>query len=809
MSPQRKSQQIANPLRRNVAIVAHVDHGKTTLVDALLRQSGAFRANQQVADRVMDNTDLERERGITILAKNTAVHYKDLLINIVDTPGHADFGGEVERTLSMVDGIMLLVDASEGPLPQTRFVLRKALERGLPPIVVLNKIDRPDARWQEVLNEVYDLFIDLDATEDQIEFPVLYTNARDGYASTDAAIKGEDLQPLFEAIVEHVPPPRGNPDAPLQLLVANLDASDYLGRIAIGRIFNGTVRLNDSVAVVKLGGAVQNTKVTKLFSFDGLKRIEIERAFAGDIVCLAGIEDITIGETITDPENLMPMPPIAIDEPTVSMIFGVNTSPMAGKDGQYVTSRNLRDRLERELLGNVSLRVEDTESPEQLKVFGRGELQLSILIEMMRREGFEVQVSRPEIVTKDIDGVKMEPVEDLVIDVPEDFQGVVIAQAGQRRGVISKMVNHGSGRVRLEFRIPARGLIGFRSQFLTDTKGTGIMNHLFAGWEPWHGMIGARANGALVADRVGIATAYAIYNLQERGEIFIEPGTMVYEGMIIGENARVNDMDVNVCKEKKQTNMRASSADEAIRICPAPEAEPGAGDRVHQRGRARRDHAEEHPPAKASPRVESAPEEGRHRELRPDGHRIATSYHEVAGPEAAGISPRAPGRPSAGPGLRVCVGRVPRSGPAVHAPAHPAAEARTGVEPATEEGGDRGLRGDFGLMTTARSLRITAGTRETPAEVGVARGFCHDRRVGEGFHEVRVRDETGRAPAAEARKGTADVGVESEQLLFAVLRADAHAIRRVEAEDARLHAARRAAGARCTPESALERPVAR
>ena len=568
MSPQRKSQQIANPLRRNVAIVAHVDHGKTTLVDALLRQSGAFRANQQVADRVMDNTDLERERGITILAKNTAVHYKDLLINIVDTPGHADFGGEVERTLSMVDGIMLLVDASEGPLPQTRFVLRKALERGLPPIVVLNKIDRPDARWQEVLNEVYDLFIDLDATEDQIEFPVLYTNARDGYASTDAAIKGDDLQPLFEAIVEHVPPPRGNPDAPLQLLVANLDASDYLGRIAIGRIFNGTVRLNDSVAVVKLGGAVQNTKVTKLFSFDGLKRIEIERAFAGDIVCLAGIEDITIGETITDPENLMPMPPIAIDEPTVSMIFGVNTSPMAGKDGQYVTSRNLRDRLERELLGNVSLRVEDTESPEQLKVFGRGELQLSILIEMMRREGFEVQVSRPEIVTKDIDGVKMEPVEDLVIDVPEDFQGVVIAQAGQRRGVISKMVNHGSGRVRLEFRIPARGLIGFRSQFLTDTKGTGIMNHLFAGWEPWHGMIGARANGALVADRVGIATAYAIYNLQERGEIFIEPGTMVYEGMIIGENARVNDMDVNVCKEKKQTNMRASSADEAIRIVP-------------------------------------------------------------------------------------------------------------------------------------------------------------------------------------------------------------------------------------------------
>ncbi|MGH9236675.1 MAG: translational GTPase TypA [Vicinamibacterales bacterium] len=568
MSPHRKSQQIANPLRRNVAIVAHVDHGKTTLVDALLRQSGAFRANQQVAERVMDNTDLERERGITILAKNTAVHYHDLLINIVDTPGHADFGGEVERTLSMVDGVMLLVDASEGPLPQTRFVLRKALERGLPPIVVLNKIDRPDARAKEVLNEVYDLFIDLDATEDQIEFPVLYTNARDGYASTESGTRGEDLRPLFDAIVEHVPPPKGDPGAPLQMLVANLDASDYLGRIAIGRIFNGTVRLNDDVAVMKLNAAPQQTRVTRLFAFDGLKRVEIESAAAGDIVCLAGIEDITIGETISDPEHLVAMPPIAVDEPTVSMIFGVNTSPMSGKDGQYVTSRNLRERLDRELLGNVSVRVEDTDSPEQMKVIGRGELQLSILIEMMRREGFEVQVSRPEIVTRDVDGVKMEPVEELVIDVPEDFQGVVIAQAGTRRGVLTKMVNHGSGRVRLEFRIPTRGLIGFRSQFLTDTKGTGIMNHLFAGWEPWHGAIGARSTGALVADRIGVATAYAIYNLQERGEIFVDPGVTVYEGMIIGENARPSDMDVNVTKEKKQTNMRASTADEAIRLIP-------------------------------------------------------------------------------------------------------------------------------------------------------------------------------------------------------------------------------------------------
>jgi GTP-binding protein len=552
-----------------VAIIAHVDHGKTTLVDALLRQSGAFRANQQVADRVMDNIDLERERGITIMAKNTAVHYRDLLINIVDTPGHADFGGEVERTLSMVDGVMLLVDASEGPLPQTRFVLRKALERGLPPIVVLNKIDRADARPKEVLNEVYDLFIDLDATEDQIEFPVLYTNAREGVATEDPASAGESLQPLFDAIVAHVPPPRGNPTAPLQMLVANLDSSDYLGRIAIGRIFNGTVRLNDPVTVLKLTGAEQQTRVTKLFAFDGLKRVEIEQASAGDIVCLAGIEDITIGETIADLEHKARIPPIAVDEPTVSMIFGVNTSPMAGRDGQYVTSRNLRDRLTRELLGNVSLRVEDTESPEQVKVVGRGELQLSILIEMMRREGYELQVSRPDIVTREIDGVRKEPVEDLVIDVPEEFQGVVIAQAGTRRGVLSRMVNHGSGRVRLEFRIPTRGLIGFRSQFLTDTKGTGIMNHLFAGWEPWHGAIPARSTGALVADRQGVATAYAIYNLQERGEIFVEPGTLVYEGMVIGENARPNDMDVNVTKEKKQTNMRASTADEAIRLIPA------------------------------------------------------------------------------------------------------------------------------------------------------------------------------------------------------------------------------------------------
>jgi GTP-binding protein len=559
---------IANPLRRNVAIIAHVDHGKTTLVDALLHQSGIFRANERVAERAMDNTDLERERGITILAKNTAVHYGETLINIVDTPGHADFGGEVERTLSMVDGVLLLVDASEGPLPQTRFVLRKALERRLTPIVVINKIDRPDARIQEVLNEIYDLFIDLDATEEQLEFPVLYTSARAGTSSTSATDGGQDLRPLFEAIIDYVPPPRGNPAAALQMLVANLDASDYLGRIAIGRVFNGQVRTGDQIAVCKLDGRIQQTKVTKLFAFEGLRRVDIQEAAAGDIVCLAGIEDITIGETIATVDNPVPIPPIAIDEPTVSMIFGVNTSPMSGRDGQFVTSRQIRDRLDRELLGNVSIRVEPTDTPEQMKVLGRGELQLSILIEMMRREGYELQVSRPDIVTRQTGSGTVEPVEDLVIDVAEEFQGVVIAQVGMRRGTMTRMVNHGSGRIRMEFRIPARGLIGFRSQFLTETKGTGIMNHLFAGWEPWHGAIPARATGALVADRAGVATAYAIWNLQERGEIFIEPGSQVYEGMIIGENARASDMDVNVTKEKKQTNMRASTADEAVRLIP-------------------------------------------------------------------------------------------------------------------------------------------------------------------------------------------------------------------------------------------------
>ena len=567
-SPVSHRHQVANPLRRNVAIVAHVDHGKTTLVDSMFQQAGVFRANERQTERAMDSNEIERERGITILAKNTAVHYKDIIINIVDTPGHADFGGEVERALTMVDGVLLLVDAAEGPLPQTRYVLRKAFERGLPAIVVVNKIDRGDARPKEVLNEVFDLFIDLDATEEQIEFPVLYTSGRAGTSSRDLDVPGEDLRPLFDAIVDYVPPPKGTPDAPLQLLVANLDASEYLGRIAIGRIFNGKVKVNDPIVVLKLDGTQTTTKVTKLFAFEGLKRVEIQEAAAGDIVCLAGIEDITIGETIASPEHPVAIPPIAIDEPTVSMIFGINTSPLSGRDGQYVTSRHLRERLQKELLGNVSIQVEDTDTPEQMKVLGRGELQLAILIEMMRREGFELQVSRPEIVTKDIDGQRMEPIEELIVDVAEDFQGVVIANCGIRRGTMTKMVNHGSGRVRLEFRIPARGLIGFRSQLLTDTKGTGIMNHLLAGWEPWHGPIASRLTGALVADRVGVCTAFAIANLQERGVMFVEPQMPTYEGMVVGENSRASDMDVNIGKEKKQTNMRASSADEAIRLVP-------------------------------------------------------------------------------------------------------------------------------------------------------------------------------------------------------------------------------------------------
>jgi GTP-binding protein len=553
---------------RNIAIIAHVDHGKTTLVDAMLRQSGVFRANQELVDRVMDSNDLERERGITILAKNTAVHYHDYKINIVDTPGHSDFGGEVERALKMVDGVMLLVDASEGPLPQTRYVLSKALEAKLPPILVINKIDRPDARAQEVLNEVYDLFIDLDASEDQLEFPVLYTNAKQGTATTDLKNDGENLQPLFEAIVKTIPEPRGDADGPLQILVANLDYSDYLGRLAIARVFNGTLHNGDEASIAKLDGSFHKVKISKLFSFDGLKRIDIDQTELGDIVAVAGVEGITIGETITNVENPAPLPHIAIDEPTIAMLFTVNTSPFAGREGQYVTSRNLRDRLDKELLTNVSITVQETDTTDSFKVMGRGELQLSILLEMMRREGYELAVGKPEIVTKRIDSKLMEPVELLTVDIPQEFVGVVMEKLGMRKAEMRNMHDHGYGRVRLEFRVPSRGLIGLRSEMLTDTRGTIVMNSLFDGYTEWQGEIPHRLTGALVADRNGATTAYALYNLQERGELFVGPGVDVYEGMIVGENSRDNDLDVNAVREKKLTNMRSSTADDAIRLVP-------------------------------------------------------------------------------------------------------------------------------------------------------------------------------------------------------------------------------------------------
>jgi GTP-binding protein len=559
---------IQNQSIRNIAIIAHVDHGKTTLVDAMLMQSGIFRDNEQVADRVMDSNELERERGITILAKTTGVRYGGIKINIVDTPGHSDFGGEVERALKIVDGVMLLVDASEGPLPQTRYVLVKALEAKLPPIVVINKIDRPDERIQEVLNEIYDLFIDLDATEDQLDFPVIYTNAKEGIAKLSPEGEAVNLRPLFDAIVQHIPPPVGDSESVLQLLVANLDYSDYLGRIAIGRVFSGTLNRGDEVAIAKLDGTFQKTRITKLYSFEGLKRVDETVGRSGDILAIAGVEGITIGETITSAETPKPLPNIQIDEPTIAMTFTINTSPFSGKEGHYVTSRNLRDRLDKELLTNVSIKVEEAGGPDAYKVMGRGELQLAILIEMMRREGFELMVGKPEILTRTVNGKLHEPLELLVIDCPESFVGVVIEKLGSRKGKMAKMVNHGSGRVRLEFHIPSRGLIGLRSEMLTDTKGTAIMNSLFHSYIEWQGEIPTRPTGSLVADRPGRVTGYAIFNLQERGEIFITPGTEVYEGMIIGENARGSDLNVNIVKEKKLTNMRASTADEAIRLVP-------------------------------------------------------------------------------------------------------------------------------------------------------------------------------------------------------------------------------------------------
>ena len=553
---------------RNIAIIAHVDHGKTTLVDAMLRQSGTFRENEQVRDRVMDSMDLERERGITIMAKNTSVRYRDVKINIVDTPGHADFGGEVERVLKMVDGVMLLVDAAEGCLPQTRFVLRKALEARLPAIAVVNKIDRQDARPAEVVDEIYELFLDLDAADEQIEFPILYSVSRAGIAKKNLEDDSKDLQPLFEQIVKTIPAPKELRTDSLQLLVANLDYNDYVGRLAIGRIFSGEIKMGDQVVVVKPDRSIQKTRVSQLYVFEGLGRESVDKAKFGEIVALAGIEDIHIGDTITSLENPQPLPVIAVDEPTIAMIFSVNNAPFAGREGKYVTSRQVKERLDKEILGNVAIRVESTDLPEQFKVSGRGELQLAILIEMMRREGYELQVSKPEAITREVNGRTLEPIEAVVVDCPDDFIGVVTEALGRRKGQMTKMVNHGTGRVRLEFEAPSRGLIGFRNEFLTETKGTGLLNTMFLRWGQWQGALRGRATGALVADRTGETTTFALFNLQERGTLFVRPGTRVYEGMIIGENARAVDLDVNAIKEKKLTNMRAASADEAMRLVP-------------------------------------------------------------------------------------------------------------------------------------------------------------------------------------------------------------------------------------------------
>src|SRR5271154_2865508 len=556
---------------RNIAIIAHVDHGKTTLVDAMLRQSGIFRANQIVVKRVMDSNDLERERGITILAKNTALFYHDARINIVDTPGHSDFGGEVERALRMVDGVLLLVDASEGPLPQTRYVLQKALAAKLPPIIVLNKIDRADARPAAVLDEIYDLFIDLDATEDQLDFPVLYTNAKPGVAHRAVGDSSTNLQPLFETIVASPPPPSGDAAAVLQIQVTNLDYSEYLGRLAIARVFSGTLKRGTEVGIAKLSGVIQPTKITKLFTFRGLERDEAEEEAAGDICAIAGVEGIQIGESITDLANPAPLEPLLIDEPTLTMVFTVNTSPFAGREGQYATSRDLRARLDRELLTNVSLRIEDMGATDSFRVLARGELQLAILIETMRREGYELMVGKPEIVVRTENGKRVEPLEVLIVDCPETFIGIVMETLGSRRGEMLKMSNHNSGRVRMDFKIPSRGLIGLRGQLLTDTRGTSLIHSMLDGWTDYAGDMASRLPGALVSDRAGVSTAYAVWRIQERGEMFVGPSLEVYEGMIVGENAREDDMNVNITKEKKQTNMRSSSADEAIRLVPPRE----------------------------------------------------------------------------------------------------------------------------------------------------------------------------------------------------------------------------------------------
>ncbi len=556
------------PDLRNLAIIAHVDHGKTTLVDAMLWQGGIFRANETVPERVLDSIDLEREKGITIMAKNTAITYRGVKLNVVDTPGHADFGGEVERTLTLVDGVLLLVDAAEGPLPQTRFVLKKALEAGLPPVVVINKIDRADARPVQVLDEIYDLFIDLDADERQLDFPVLYTDARRGTATRRLEEPGRSLEPLFETLLATIPPPAYDPAMGLQLRAASLDWDDYVGRLVIGRVVNGRVRPQERVAVLHRDGTVDVAKVTVVYAYEGLRRVEVAEAGPGELVAVAGIEAMEIGETVADAERPVALPPIRVDEPTVTMLFSANVSPFAGREGRFVTSRHLRERLLKEARTNVGIRVEETDSPDTFRVSGRGELQLAILIEMMRREGYELEVGQPEVITRQVNGERHEPMEHLVVDCPEEFIGVVTQKVGARKGQMVKMVNHGTGRVRLEYRIPARGLIGYRSEFLTDTRGTGLLNHLFDGWAPWLGEIPRRATGALVADRDGRATGYAIDHLQARGEFFIRPGEPVYEGQVVGEHARDNDLDVNVTKEKKLTNMRASTADEAIRLAP-------------------------------------------------------------------------------------------------------------------------------------------------------------------------------------------------------------------------------------------------
>ncbi len=553
---------------RNIAIVAHVDHGKTTLVDAMLWQSGAFRKGQDVAERVMDSMDLEREKGITILAKNTAVNYNGVKLNIVDTPGHADFGGEVERGLTMVDGVLLLVDASEGPLPQTRFVLRKALEAKLPVILVVNKVDRPDARISEVVDEVYELFIDLDADSEQIDFPIVYTNAKAGWAALEEGVEGSDLAPLMDLMLEKIPAPEYDPDHPLQAHVTNLDASPYLGRLALCRVHNGTIRSGQQVAWCRADGSVERATVSELYITEALERVPAEEVGPGEIIAVAGMEEITIGETLADPADPRPLPVITVDEPSLSIVLGINTSPLAGTEGSKLTARQVRDRLDAELVGNVSIRVRDTERPDAWEVQGRGELQLVILLELMRREGFELTAGQPRVLTREIDGKLHEPVERLAIDAPEEHVGAITQLLAGRKGRLEQMANHETGWVRMEYLVPARGLIGFRTEFLTETRGTGVMHHVFEDWERWAGELRLRPTGSIVADRRGKSAGYALIGLQDRGTLFIGPGEEVYEGMIIGENARAEDMDVNATKEKQQTNMRAAAADVLERMAP-------------------------------------------------------------------------------------------------------------------------------------------------------------------------------------------------------------------------------------------------